>query len=305
VNPPVLGRVFANKGLEGAGVFLRQPAKGVFLVFPLLGQNNAAAFHLEKKTVSDAPRPADHNRQIVMNRQQRNTFVGAGLASEEIYENPFAAGILIGNKADGCPLPHHLLHLFGSAEFIDNLLSMPLANAVEIAVDVGIIEGPGNAVHIKAPLAEHIADNFKIAVVARCHQQALLFLHHPFDPFDVYKAGILAPLLLFHQTRGKKYIHHKHHQMLKGTPAHLFMPSGIFFGISGPQILEGPGASAGVMPPHLPAEKTGQPKVPFYRKQPQNKKQSSQGCIAQPVQKGIPRLFFLFRPLKRHCLLSV
>jgi len=89
VNPPVLAWVLADDVFQGLGVALGDVAEGVGLGFPVVGVDDVLGADGESKLVVEAARVADHDRDVVLHRQQTDGFVGAGLAAEEIDEQAF------------------------------------------------------------------------------------------------------------------------------------------------------------------------------------------------------------------------
>jgi hypothetical protein len=74
---------------------------------------------ISKEPIPHPPAAPDADGQIVLHRQQSDTLVRAGLATEEIHKYPLVSRILVRDKSQCCPLMHDLFDLLGRTLLVD------------------------------------------------------------------------------------------------------------------------------------------------------------------------------------------
>src|SRR5437867_2246502 len=98
MHPEILRGIFADHVLDGRGISLRDVAKRVVLILPVLWMDDVLRANLEVERPIGPPRKADDHWNFILHRQQADRLIRAGLSPEEIDEQALAAGVLIGDE---------------------------------------------------------------------------------------------------------------------------------------------------------------------------------------------------------------
>ena len=202
VQPPVLGWVFSYELLYSLSVLSRDPYYGVWFVFPFLGHDDSVYSDFEVKTVVDATAVTYADGCVVCYSEQCNAFVCACLSAEEVDENTLSPGVLIGYEAECCAGGGDFWHHLRGAFFVDDFLTGSLSDAVEVVVNVFVVEWSCDAVDVESEESEHVADNLEISIVGGEEYEAAIFLYEPFCSLDVFVAGVFSPVALFYDAWG-------------------------------------------------------------------------------------------------------
>ena len=105
----------------------------------------------------------------MLDGEQGDGLVGRGGPAEEVDVEAVLAGVLVGQEREDAPAPEDLEHLLVAACLGDQLLPRPLAEHAEIAIEIGVVEVPGDRVGREAEDAEEVAGHLPVAEVAGEH----------------------------------------------------------------------------------------------------------------------------------------
>ena len=264
-----------------------------------LREDDPAQNVVEEELVADAPGAADHDGQVVRDRQQTDALVGAGLAPEEIHEDALAAGVLVGDEAQRAALLDDLGHHLGGPLLVDQFEPMPLPQVVQETIEVLVVQRAGDAVDIEAKKARHVPDELEVAVMGRHHDQALALLHHPFRVFRLREARVLTPVVLLDQPRRDQHVDGQHDKLLEAAPPGLLDPLLGFLRETGPQVVQGPLPAPFVIFPQEIAQEARKPQTGPNIDEVKNDHHEPNRRIEQPVANGMWFfLFFLLRFLR-------
>jgi len=148
MHPPVLARIFPHEFFDSFGIFGRDPFQRVVLVGPFFGEDNAIDTEFEIEAIFNSPAITDYDRHIFGYSKQAYALISACFSAEEIDENPFFAGVLIGNETERCTSRSEFFHERCCALFVDNPLPGGPADSIKISADVFVIQRPGDAVDL-------------------------------------------------------------------------------------------------------------------------------------------------------------
>jgi len=293
VEPPVLGWVIADELFDCLSIFGCDPQEGVFFVGPFVGENDAFYADFEKEAVFDSSAVADDDGDIVCQGKQADAFIGACFSAEKVNEDSLFSGILVGDKAEGRSLSGDFVHHFCGAFFVDDFLSCPLADAVEIIADESVIEWSCDAIDVEAEEAHHIADNLEVAVMSADENEAFALSAEPLGPFGVYEPRVLPPVIFPDKPGGENDIDRQHRYMLEAALSDLLIPLPVFVRVTCAEIVERAISAAMVMPPEEATEKTGEPQIGLDVKQKEERRENSQGGEGEPVEDDVTLFLFL------------
>jgi len=146
--------------------------------------------------------------------QQCDGLVGASLSPEEIDEQSFGSGVLIGDEADGAMARQRRGDLVGGALFGDDSLAHALADAQQPAVDIGVVQGSGDAGGVEAQSRQHVAENLPVAIVPGEHDQPLVFGQEQFEHgSEVFQLDVFVEGGDVHQSSGEEHVHAEHEHL--------------------------------------------------------------------------------------------
>lgn len=287
MNPPVLSGVFAYKGFDGLGVLFGDPAYGVFLVCPFFREDDAFNADFEFVLVADASAVAYGYGDVVDCCHDRNAFEGAGRFAEEVDEQAFFACVLVCNEAEACALFADFGHEVGCALFVYDFLTVTFADASDVLVQVGVVQGAGHAVEVEPEQAQDVAEDFEVAVMACDQDKAFAFLHEPFGGFDMDILAVCLPIVFSGQVGCEQHIHTEHGNVFETASGCFDVPGVIFVRVGDSEIFECTFPSSCITEPEqFAAHARGGECQPCGAHSEQDCECTHQ-CIHTPVQSGM------------------
>ncbi len=164
-------------------------------------------------------------------------------------------------------------------------MSRPLAYAVKVFADEGVVQWPCDSVNVKAEESEHIAHNLEVAVMAGDHDKAFVFLHEPLGVFGVFESRVFSPVVFFDQSRRKNNIDSEHCDLLETSFAGPADPFVAFIRVTRPQVVDSPLSTPVIVLPEHSTEKTSEFKVGIDGEEIQQQNQQPKCQVGQIVGK--------------------
>ena len=196
----------------------------------MFGFDDAVGVDLEAVLVVEASAAADDDGEVILHGEEGDGFVGAGLAVEEVDEDAFASGVLVGDEAEDGALGEDVEHSVGGAFFVDDGLALSLADAEEVAVDVGVVDGSGDGVAFEAEGGEGVAEDFEISVVAGEHDDAAAAEDFGEGRREIAQFDIAAPGRKADEAGGEEDVEGEHGDVFEAAAGGVFDPGLFFFG---------------------------------------------------------------------------
>ena len=244
VDPEVLGGVFADEVFDGFGVAGGDIVEFVFVlvagvILPVFGVDDVLGADVEFEFVAAAAGVADDDREVVLDGEEADGFVGAGETAEEGDEHAFGAGVLVGDEAEGAFFVEDVEGGGGDAAFGEDDLAFFLADAEEPGVDVGVVDGAGDGVGFEAEGGEGVAEDFPVAVVAGDEDGALSAEEDFEGVGEAVEVDVVEPVFGVDETGGEEDVHDELDEVLHGAFGDLLELVLGFFGEAGAEVFEG------------------------------------------------------------------